>query len=71
MKEVNGATAVDGENFSKVLGEGCMCCEPDGTPFQRNLGYIEARNKKLLSQNNEMGQGNFRPYDDTNTVNQS
>lgn len=67
MKETNCCTDVAGEDFSSAIEEGCKYDEPDPTPYRRSLSHIEDRAKRV----NEGGRGNFRPYDETETVNQS
>ncbi len=63
MKEVPGTTSVDGENFASALEDGCLYSAKDGTPFQRGIGHILARHKKLISQQGEMGEA-YLPYDE-------
>ena len=68
MKETPCCTSVDGENFSSALQDGCLYSKPDPSPFQRSLKHIEQRDAKIMRENKP---GDFRPYDETNTVNQS
>ena len=66
MKEVDCCTSVDGENFAADITEGCKYDAQTSGPFKRSLPYIEARKERLFAE----GNGNFRKYDETNTVNQ-
>lgn len=66
FKEVNGATSIDGENFSSALEEGCLYAKPD-SEFQRTLGHINKRNARIMA---EQG-ADFMPYEGIESVNLS
>lgn len=66
MKESNGTTSIDGEDFGAGLTDGYKVDANTVGPFKRSLPYIEARKDRLFAE----GNGNFRRYDETNTVNQ-
>ena len=67
FKEVDCCESVDGEQFSSGMKDGCLYSAPDPTPFQRSLKHIEERDSKILRENTK---GDYRPYDETETVNQ-
>jgi hypothetical protein len=67
MKEVSCCVDVAGEDFSGAIEAGCKTEKNTSGPFRRSLPFIEDRNKRVL----DGGRGNFREYDDTDTVNQS
>ena len=71
FKETNCCTSVDGENFASAMETGFLRSAKSSEPYQRGLAHIEQRNAKIMRQNDEMGQDNFRAYDETETVNQS
>ena len=69
FKNTDCCTSVDGENFSSALKSGFLRSAKSAEPFQRGLKHIEGRDAKIMRQSGATG--DFREYDDTNTVNQS
>ena len=67
MKETNCCVDVAGEDFSDALEEGCKYSTNESGPYRRTLPHMEDRNKRVL----DGGRGNFRAYDETETINQS
>lgn len=54
----------DGEDFTSALEDGCLYSEPEKVT-QRSLKHIEMRNDKVMREN---AKGDFRPYDETESV---
>ncbi len=69
MKQAPVACSADGEEFFSALPRGYKTYEQDSGPFLRFLPHIEARDMKVKAL--PQAQGNYRPYDETDTVNQS
>ena len=67
FKDTGCCFSSDGEDFTSALEEGCLYDTPEKVT-QRSLKHIEQRDAKVLREN---AKGDFRPYDETETVNQS
>lgn len=71
FKDAPLASDITGEDFMADLPNGFknLTGQERGGPYVRFLPHIEARDKMINGL--PQGQGNYRPYDDTDTVNQS
>ncbi len=70
MREVKGSTDITGEDFGASLGEGYKAyAKDDGGPFVRFRTHIQDR--RGMVKDLPQAQGNYRDYDQTNTVNLS
>ena len=71
MRMVKQGSDITGENFDSAMKKGYKVYQQDSGPFQRFLPHMMQRDDKIMGMNDEQGQGNYMPYDDRNTVNQS